>query len=76
MTQTGSMLVAFLHRHSWRKLLGSNQMLTKSLRHTKGSLLQSPKSSLRSLCLTKEELEVRIPQILLTEHDLSHLAMC
>lgn len=76
MIKTGSMLVAIPCRRSWRKWPGSNQMLTKSPRHTKGRLLWNPKSSLRSLCLTKEELEVCIPQIPLIERDLSHLAKC
>lgn len=62
-------------RHSWRKWPGSNQMLTKSPRHTKGRLLRSPRSSLRSPCWTKEELEVCIPSLFLIEYDPSHLAM-
>lgn len=51
-------------------------MLTKSPRHTKGRLLWRPRTSLRSLCSAKEELEVRIPQIPLMERDPSHLAQC
>lgn len=76
MIQTGSTLVDFPCRHSWRKWLGSNQMLTKSPRHTKGRLPWSPRTSLRSQCLAKEELEVCIPQVHPTEHDPSHLVQC
>lgn len=76
MNQSGGIHVAFPCRHSWRKWPGSNPMLTKSPRHTKGKLLWNPQSSHRSPCSKKEELEVRIPQIPLRERDLSHLAQC
>lgn len=69
-------LVVLPWRHSWRKWPGSNRMLTKLLKHTKGKLPWKLRSNPRSLCWRREKQEVCIPQIPFIGHDLSHLVKC